>query len=322
MNYRTVFSRITVVTMLMLMIVACNENTNTPTEPQAPNAPTGLAATSVDSVTVGLKWVAPTTGVTPTGYEISYLIEGTSTIYTTQVSGSTLKADITGLIENTVYVFSVKAMNDTARSTLNSTLKWAPAKRYNSSIFLYERASAQGSGLGLPNVSGLTVALGEFWDIAFDVDTSGTQFYIGSPGSSSYTDDNGVFIVGGDIARTTLIGLIWTNVSSLNDVYESVDLASSATLEESMIDFTVDDSLGRQIAFVVKTESGNFAKVMIKSSAGKLVRGSKPNRFIELEVSYQEAANIPYATIGKPGPFARTKNIRNSTGPNLHNAAR
>jgi hypothetical protein len=80
-----------------------------------------------------------------------------------------------------------------------------------------------------------------------------------------------------------------------------------------MVDFTADDAAGRQIAFVVKTESGNFAKVMIKKNIdGRLIRGTAPNRFIEVEVSYQEAVNIPYASAEKPGPFPRSKNIRYS----------
>ncbi|MBI2794698.1 MAG: fibronectin type III domain-containing protein [Ignavibacteria bacterium] len=314
MKVRNTFLHTSLILALTIAIVACNENTTTPAEPQAPQPPTGLAATSIDSVTVGLKWTAPATGVTPTGYEISYKVEGTSEVFTTQVSGSTLSTLISSLVENTVYEFTVKAKNDTARSAATLPLKWAPAKRYSSSIILYEHKSSFGSGLNLPAFGGLTVDNGDLWDLAFDVDTSGTKFYIGSPGSSSYTDDNGVFVVGGDVARTTLIGLVWTNVPSLNDVYESVDLASSATLEEVMVDFTADDAARRQIAFVVKTESGNFAKVMIKKNVdGRLIRGSAPDRYIEVEVSYQEAANIPYASVENRGPFPRSKNIRYST---------
>lgn len=314
MNIRKTFLRASLLLAFTIAIVACNENTNAPAEPQAPQAPTGLAATSVDSVTVGLKWVAPASGVTPTGYEISYRVDGTSTTFTTEVSGSTQSTLISGLVENTVYEFSVKAKNDTARSPASPALKWAPAKRFTSNIYLYEFASTSGSGLNLPDFGGLTVNDGELWDLAFDVDVTGTKFYIGSPGASSYTDANGVFVVGGDVARVTLIGLVWANVTSLNDVYESVDLASSATLEEVMVDFTADDAAGRQIAFVVKTQSGNFAKVMIKKNInGRLIRGTAPDRYIELEVSYQDAVGIPYATVEKRGPFQRSKNIRFST---------
>lgn len=315
MNIRTTFLRTSLLLALTIAIVACNENANAPAEPVAPYAPTALAATSVDSVTVGLKWRAPVSGVTPTGYEISYRVDGTSETFTVEVPGSTQIAQIKDLIENTVYEFWVKAKNDTARSAdATPVLKWAPAKRYASSIILYEHNSSNGSGLNLPDFGGLRVADGELWDIAFDVDTTGTKFYIGSPGASSYTDTNGVFVVGGDVARTTLIGLVWTNVTSLNDIYESDDLASSALLEEVMVDFTEDDAAGRQIAFVVKTQSGNFAKVMIKkNNDGRLITGVKPNRNIALEVSYQDAANIPYATVEKSGPFPRSKNIRYST---------
>lgn len=314
MKIRTTFFRATLILVLTLGIAACNKNTTAPATPEAPKAPTGLAATSVDSVTVGLKWIAPTTGAKPTGYEISYKVDGTSTTFTTEVSGSTQSTLISGLVENTVYEFSVKAKNDTARSPATPALTWAPAKRYTSNIFLYERASTNGSGLNLPDFGGLTVNDGALWDLAFDVDVTGTKFYIGSPGASSYTDNNGVFVVGGDVARVTLIGLVWTNVTSLNDIYESVDLASSASLDEVMVDFTADDAAGRQIAFVVKTQSGNFAKVMIKKNInGRLIRGAAPDRYIDLEVSYQEAGGIPYATVEKRGPFQRSKNIRFST---------
>ena len=100
------------------------------------------------------------------------------------------------------------------------------------------------------------------------------------------------------MARVTLLGKVWPNVSSLDEVYESVDL-TSGTLEEALYNFNAQDAAGAPFAFVVKTENGNFAKVLVKATGGSLLQGTAPDRYVDLEISYQSGVDVPYAVKAK-----------------------
>jgi len=281
---------------VVLFATACNENTTDPPPPTAPNAPTDLKATSVNETTVGLAWTPDVAGASATEFEVTIVEEGTTTESTVKVAGTFDKVDVGGLTEGKVYNFTVRAMNDTAHSGPTATIKWAPAKRYITNLRLYETDSPSGSGIELPDLAGLVIAVGERWDLCLD--TRGGSFDIGSPTKSSYTTSEVVpKFPNGQPARVSLIGKTWTDVTTLEDVYESVDLATAATLQEALINFNTADTEGKAFAFVLKSQAGNFAKVLVKKSNGRLLQGTTPNRYVDLEISYQSGVNIPYAAV-------------------------
>lgn len=283
--------------LFAVVMVGCNTNEDPVNPGTTPNPPTALMATSVNATTVGLKWTAPSNPAA-TSYEVTATPTngGASVVKTfTTTSGS-----VDGLVANTEYTFTVKSLNGTSKSTTGAVIKWAGAARYTTNITLYETASGNGSGMTFPNTAGLRIAQGGQWDLCLDTrdNTSTTpptpSFDIGSPTKSSYTDNASKF-PNGDQARVTLLGKTWSGVSSLDDVYESVDLSLAGTLGEALINFNAANTSGSPFAFVVKTASGNFAKVLVKASNGKLLQGTSPNRYVDLEVSYQSGANLPYA---------------------------
>ena len=286
---------------LVLTLTSCEEETTNPPEPPvAPNAPTDLMATSIDAQTVKLKWTAPAAGQTPTGYVISIVDENDAKIDRSVSGAATTTAAIDGLTEGMIYEFTVRAVNDTARSAPTSTIMWSPATRTTTTLLLYETASDLGSGIELPSDAGLTIATGGRWDLCLD--TRDELFDIGSPRVSSYTNtENPPKFPNGETARLTLIGLAWTDVASLDDIYESADLVTvsggTGSLTETLIRFNDANTQGKPFAFVVKTENGNFAKVLVKASGGKLLQGTAPDRYVELEVSYQSEIDVPYAGV-------------------------
>ena len=294
------------VVALAFVATACNENTNDPADPVAPAAPTALMATSVNESTVGLKWTPNTTGATITGFEVTIQEEGVVTTSTVTFAASTSAGDVSGLTEGKVYNFTVRALNSTAKSDPSNTMKWAPAKRYITNLRLYETDSPSGSGIQLPDLAGLVIASGGLWDLCLD--TRGGSFDIGSPTKSSYTnEDPQPKFPNGDLARVTLLGKTYTDVVTLEDIYESVDLITAGTLQEALINFNTADTEGKAFAFVLKTAAGNFAKVLVKKSNGRLLQGTTPNRYVDLEISYQSGANIPYATVDNTpvNPFSK-----------------
>lgn len=291
-----------------LVLVSC-ETTTSPTDPvkTAPGAPTELMATSIDSGTIRIRWVAADTGATATGFIVVVEEDGSNNPQELPVGSASSTINVSNLTTGTVYNFTVYAVNDTARSGQSPTIKWAPASRYTANIRLYETESDMGSGLMMPNTAGLTIGQGGMWDLCLD--TRGEVYDIGSPRNSSYTDEQmPPEFPNGDVARETLIGKVWENVTSLDDIYESADLTQE-TLLEKLLTFNDADASGSAFAFVVKTSSGNFAKVMVTAAGGKLLQGTAPDRYIDLVVSYQSGVDVPYAVVSKENTGKYSKKI-------------
>lgn len=293
-------------TAATLFMTACED---TPTDPElvAPDAPTAIMATSKNETTISVKWTKATTGEAATGFVLVIADDGGANAQSLDISNpATTNVDVSGLTEGKVYQMYVYAVNDTAKSSPTATIKWAPAKRYTTNLRLYETASDQGSGIEFPSTAGLTISEGGRWDICLD--SRNESYDIGSPALSSYTDDAGKF-PNGQQARATAIGKVWQNVASLDDIYEAVALndAQNGTIEEKLLNFNTANTNGQQFAFVVKTAAGNFAKVLVKANGGKLLQGTAPDRYVDLEISYQSGLNIPYAITARSESSPWTK---------------
>lgn len=295
---------LTALTAAALFMVACED---TPTEPElvAPNAPTAIMATSKNATTISVKWTPATTGEAATGYVLVVAEDGGANPQELTISSaSTTIVDVPFLTEGRVYQLYVVAVNDTVRSSASPTIKWAPAQRHTANLRIYETDSDQGSGIELPSTAGLTIADGQRWDIGLDTrPVDGNASYdIGTPSLTSYT-----FPSPG--AKNTPIGKKWDNVSSLDEVFESVALNddNNGTFEPKLFNFTNVDGSGKGFAFVVRTVDGHYAKVLVKPSNGKLLQGTAPNRYLDLEVSYQSGAGIPYAIVApsETSPYSK-----------------
>jgi hypothetical protein len=298
---------LTALTAASLFMVACED---TPTDPElvAPNAPTAIMATSRSATAISVKWTAATTGEAATGYVLVVAEDGGANAQELTISSATTtNVDVTSLTEGKVYQMYVMAVNDTARSTASPTIKWAPAQRHTANLRIYETDSDQGSGIELPSTAGLTISEGGRWDICLD--TRGGVYDIASPSLSTYTDSLTNKFPNGDLPRITGIGKVWQNVTGLDQVYEAVALndAQNGTIEPKLLTFNTADTKGESFAFVVKTAAGNFAKVFVKSTGGRLLQGTAPNRYLELEVSFQSGVGIPYAIVApsETSPYSK-----------------
>lgn len=309
---------LTALTAATLFLVACDDSPTDP-EPTAPDAPTAIMATSKSETAISVKWTAATTGQTATGYILTIAEDGGANAQDLTISSaSTTNVDVTSLTEGKVYQMYVRAVNDTAKSSPSATIKWAPAKRYTANLRIYETDSDQGSGIELPGTAGLTISEGGRWDICLD--TRDGSYDIASPTLASYTSDevNPKF-PNGDLARVTGIGKLWQKVTSLDEVYEAIALndAQNGTIEPKLLNFNPADTKGESFAFVVKTAAGNFAKIFVKSTGGRLLQGTAPNRYLDLEVSYQSGAGIPYAIVAPSETSPFTKKSGNMIETNI-----
>lgn len=286
--------------MLFLSIIAfgCNENDDPVSSGTgAPATPTGLKATAKSATEIILKWDTPSASATPkaTGYELTVTPGGATAI---QISSTATIYTVGSLTEGTTYTFSLKAKSADGKTSNAATVKWAPARRSGVIKLYSSKSTTFGSGLDLdgnggnPNV--LKIAEGDKWDIAFD--DKGTEATIIAPGQSLYVDNNFKFPNGKDAKKTYVSTLRYSNAASLDDIFESTMLDAGTKEQGHLLNTT------NSFAFVVKTAEGNYAKILVLATGGKLIQGSGNDTYIEVQVSYQSTANVPYALPGQGRP--------------------
>lgn len=311
------------ISLLAIVAIGCDSAVTEPTDTPlpAPKAPATLEAKSVNQTSVGLRWTLATGDtVTPTGFVVEYRAKGGSMAMSLPVSGaSTRTATISGLTEGVIYEFAVYAKNDTVISLASPKVEWAPARRGEGTYRLYSSAnSTEGSGLGIFRAAGvpavLKIANGGEWDICFDDKEAGNP-KIGSPGQSRYVDADYKF-PNGQLAKTVYFyNRVYTNVTSLDDIYESAPLTLPAADGEVMFPINALPNSTDGLAFVMGTRDEsdkkyNFAKVLLKKQAGGgYIQGTGASSYVEVTVSYQTVKDVPYAVKAK---FDRLQDIRHS----------
>ncbi len=212
--------------------------------------------------------------------------------------------ELSGLKQGTLYGLDIWVrFKDNTLSTAPRTLLFAPAVTYTEiagqPIRLYEQdAQGQPNGLnfslgGMPAL--LTQAFAAQWDLCFEIVDG--QASIGSPrGSRAYVGDGKPLRPG--TGRRTLVGsTVIRDVSSLEDVWVSAPLDSSAgKLDTVMLPIPERLPSGKGLAFFLMRVDTTWAKVFIKPGPdGRLVQGEAPQRYVELHLSYQPAKAIPSA---------------------------
>jgi hypothetical protein len=294
----------TIVALLGLMATGCNENPSEPTD-GTPGPVTNLQATSLGSTSVGLSWTAPSgTGLT---YNVSWAPASGGGTDSGSVSGltSTSHSVTSGLTAGKPYTFTVRSVRGTTTSS-SASITWAGAQRFtddasNSSITLrlYDSASSNGSGLTIDPAKGgprnITVSVGSTnVQLAMYAGSSTTNFIIGpayamTEYSNANAFDQNVYISDSTYLATSLN--TWFSAKKVGDY-----ISANGNVRAFTLPATVTDTRGH--GFYVRTgTAGNyrFARVFIKNVGGKLLQGNPPNRYVEVEISYQTTPNVEYA---------------------------
>lgn len=264
-----------------------------------PTPPEKLKAISRSSTSVGLSWT-PSTDTGAITYTVRYISSGPviDSGSVDNISGASMT--VTGLDVQAAYTFEVYAVRAGAVSTPIS-ITWAPASRYTGgTIRMYEKTSSNGSGLildpakgGPANISIATPSTNV--QLAIFV-TPNDQVMIGS----AYGIDEYKSVDGFD--RNVYLSDSAYAVPSLDAWYD--DLPIDQRIDEvngnvSYFTFPGTMSTSGNILFYVRTGSTpteyHYARVLMKNRGGKILQGTPPNRYIELEISYQNTPNLPYA---------------------------
>lgn len=275
-----------------------------------PQAPTGLQVHTVSSTELALRWTAASDAGVPefAGYELSYspgsaapiLLDKQATSYT-----------VGGLTAGTVYTFTLKSHSTNGKSSEPVQFSWSPARL--SQVFrLYSNASTiGGQGVDLDGDNGAPLVLDknqpDEWDLVFD-DTDAGWPAIGAPGQSIYVNDDFEY-PNGTVSKRTYVSIVrYEDINSLSDIPENEAL-NAGKIEQLQV-LNTDKSF----AFIVQTEEGNYAKVLVISHNGQIVQGSGADRYIEVQVSYQPNPNVPYA-LRSAGSRNGKKNVEKTLQP-------
>lgn len=304
------------------LVVGCEDtSTNTPVK-FIPAPPSNLMALSLSETSVRLKWTpSPSeSNAEFVGYRIIASSQGQTFNPITTGKGQTI-VDIAGLDVGKKYTFTIVAYTrDTASSSIS--IEWAGARRFRG-IRAFETASANGSGIRLSDGANLTIASGTEWDLCLDTRVVGGQdnWAFGSPGASTYTDDNGLFLRGAQagqrakatvvfsdsntVGNTTYYTPYFVVADSLEGVFESQAIGTGKKMVQIMLENLQNQT--RSVVFYVMVAPDNsatpnlsqyrFAKVLLKAAGGSVLQGSSPNRYVEIDYSLQTAAGVPYALV-------------------------
>lgn len=302
MNFKKTLSLL-FVSLLTFAVISCTDDPIGPADDnRTPEPPTNAKALSANETSIKVMWDKSTDEADSAfaGY-ILRITGDDNTVSIDTIPATFNPVQVNQLSQGVIYTVEIRALFKNGNRSTASTVLWSPAYRFTKNvndevIKLYEYASQLGSGLDVYDATDkkpktLKVASGEFWSIGLD--TRNNQVIVASPTLISYNFPT--------TPGYTEISSNYFDAASLDDVYDSeaLNVGNFSPYAVPLHELTGD--IDKNIVLIIRTkESGsndfNYAKVLIKKQAGNTwLAGTSPNRYIEVEVSYQEKANVPYA---------------------------
>ncbi len=294
------------IALFAIIIVSCTDNITGPADDtRTPGKPDSAKATTKNDSTILIKW-KKSIDEKDTAF-VGYIIKMTGDDNSTKID--TVKASfnplqVTGLKAGVIYTFDICALFKNGKKSASTNISWSPAYRFTkngagSIIKLYETSSRLGSGIDAYDVASkapktLSVAHAEDWTLGLD--TRNGKVIIASPSKINYkyTGTPGV---------TEISEYVYID-NELNDTYDSQVLnnakANFAVRADTLTNYT--NLIKKGLVIILRTkEAGendwHYAKVLVKKDEknNKWLRGTSPNRYVEVEISYQTKASVPYA---------------------------
>ena len=288
-----------IIAISAFIFTACEENSTNPDDtPQPKPEPiSNLQATTFAKDTIALKF-NPSVSESNTLFTDYTLTIAPGTYAPMTVPKGTNYIKIGGLQSNIEYTFTLVANYSNDSSSTPASIKWATAYRFDKNINddtevikIYESSSSFGSGLMLYTTQGTsvgsvakTIANSVDWDLALNTQTAGEIRFGSAKGIGySYNTQPGVTEVSEPIAA-----------NSLNEVFDSQALNAKIYKQQ----YANLSNYDKNLVFYARKIVGSdyyYAKVLVKKGANGFLQGSGSNRYIEVQVSYQTAKNLPYA---------------------------
>jgi len=311
-NIRGWFAMLTVALLTVFVFTACEDNPVVKPPPTDPDTikvlPVGtISAGQTDDDAITFQWTASPSSDSSwfRGYQIILTNQQGNVGYDSTHGKDILSIKLGGLDVATTYTFKVVAIgtnpgdNQEVKSTAKE-IKWGLATHFikndnNAPIKVYvKESSSYGSGLNLYSVyeapSTWKVASGANWNLALGSKSElifGTASSVASKVSYNLT---------GTPADAEITDPIDWDTDNLADLKLSQDL-STFTYSKKYIDLnsSVATSKLKGLVFFAKLNN-HYAKIIVVKKDGKYLQDeTSSDPYVQVLVSYQKRAGVPYA---------------------------
>ena len=303
--------------LLLCSVNGCTDNAVMSSLAEARTV-TSLEASSIRQDAVDLRWQCNDTLVT------SFIVSWKGGVL--RDSGSLMTDQKQTRVEGLnggQYIFRVFPVRN-GEQLVPSTIAWAGAQRFDRDpstgqpLRLYERFSSRASGLvidittGNPKLLDLTLpATFPPTPVALQIQTASlnsTEFSIGPPAAylptrnwlDSIAAISDVAFAVESLDKWFLSGPIDRLINNDGNV-KAFNRIPAVPGNSAGVGFLLRVGFGTDVA------PYHYARVFVKNIDGRLLQGTAPDRYVELEISYQVAASLPFAKGGASSVVYRSE---------------
>ena len=298
-----VMKTLVIAMLVAATFVACDEESDPITPDPEVAAPTNLTAASADAA-VWLSWTASADVNEDNfgGYMLSILNTSTNQQHSNPIpiGAGLTSVRIDGLTNGVRYIFTLRSVTDLGNESTNyASVEWSPAVQQTQDaggnlIKVYATTSNSfPSAIDLYNDAGLAEVISQ----------AGTEFtergdlYVFASSSSSTLSLKSPAEANNQGLETQFSNASPVDVDDLADQLASEPPANSTYTQKEL---TLDNGAvtsGRVYwgRLVRGNEYFYFRLLLKKGSNGKLVQGDGNDRYVEMNVSFQNAPNNPFA---------------------------
>jgi hypothetical protein len=305
MSIKKLMSILAMLTISILCFTAC-EDTDDPVDPgpdvtkNPPAAVTNMYAGAISETAIQVQWDAVTavSGVTVLNYRL--IVTGGSVNDTIVRPIDSLYYTLNNCVLGTEYTFTVCAVSTDNLSGATKSIKWATSKHFtlnenDSPIYVYgSNTTDYGSGLQLygPNDAPRIRKVANAADAAecnLGLYTKDSKVIFGSASALGY---NAAFP-----ASAIITDPIDFDTDNLSNPLLGNSLANMSFSSKTIDLKTAGASNSKGIVFFAKVGT-NYAKIVILKKGGAFLQNAGTiNEYVQVLVSYQTAAGVPYAKI-------------------------
>ena len=283
----------------VFLVPACNKDDNPAATAQGVAAPTSLRAYSAGAASVGLRWDLSASESDPSfnDYIVKAKLQNDSVVGLVHVSKGNPQALVNGLVEGVIYTFVVRS-TDTggAQSSDSASVRWSPARRYTSDslngppIQVYEFNSTSGaSGLQFNSSGGY--ARTRSLSIS-NPDRFLCDIYLASSPTLSLRNIATPPI---SYPKNTFFSSLSRSAASLDD--PQLSPPDSSTYINNLVDIPLTATAQGMVFYAYSSTDNKYVRILVQRNpaTGLLYNGSGTDRYVIIQLSYQNMPGNPYA---------------------------
>lgn len=296
--FRTTIQRVLIL-LVIVAIGACNKDGSIVDPGPTLVAPTNLRAYSASATSVGLRWDLSSTESDPAfnNYLIRVKSPGGAIVGSLSVSKGNPQGLVTGLTEGIIYTFVVRSTNTSANESADSvSVRWSPARRYTVDslngppIQVYEFNSTSGAS-GLQFNSSSAYARTRSLSIS-NPDRVLCDIYLATSPTLSVRN---VATPPLSYPRNTFFSSVSRDASLLDD--PQLAPPDSTTYLLNAVDIPLTAGAQSKVFYGYSATDNKYVRILVQRNPATnlLYYGSGSDRYVIIQLSYQNAAGNPFS---------------------------